>query len=197
MMTSKSSFEINWPLEGDKFTILKIRLRRFKIGCWIWWKSYKKYKESLFFQGPEITWRQLMCKLLGLPSDTIFYDNLLGRDHLFSCHTTVVRSYNEISVTSLFEHSVAYKSTRLTKILFSNSIFYFKFSVTAFRFGKHLVLIAFFDNFNFLDGWFSKIVSYFCWFIHSSILFFSISKLAFAGYTGSKKFEIDKRPVNL
>ena len=30
-----------------------------------------------FFQGPEISWRQLMCKLLGLPSDTIFYDNLL------------------------------------------------------------------------------------------------------------------------
>ena len=29
------------------------------------------------FQGPEITWRQLMCKMLGLPSDTIFYDNLL------------------------------------------------------------------------------------------------------------------------
>ena len=31
----------------------------------------------LYFQGPEISWRQLMCKLLGLPSDTIFYDNLL------------------------------------------------------------------------------------------------------------------------
>jgi len=32
---------------------------------------------ALHPQGPEITWRQLMCKLLGLPSDTIFYDNLL------------------------------------------------------------------------------------------------------------------------
>ena len=30
-----------------------------------------------FLKGPEISWRQLMCKLLGLPSDTIFYDNLL------------------------------------------------------------------------------------------------------------------------
>jgi len=32
---------------------------------------------ALHAQGPEISWRQLMCKLLGLPSDTIFYDNLL------------------------------------------------------------------------------------------------------------------------
>ena len=30
------------------------------------------------FQGPDVTWRQLMCKLLGHSSDsTIFYDNLL------------------------------------------------------------------------------------------------------------------------
>jgi alpha-aminoadipic semialdehyde synthase len=33
---------------------------------------------ALHSQGPEITWRQLMCKLLGHSSDsTIFYDNLL------------------------------------------------------------------------------------------------------------------------
>ena len=114
-------------------------------------KVTKNTKSLLFFQGPEITWRQLMCKLLGLPSDTIFYDNLLGmyRQFIFF-RTTVVRSYNEISVTLLFEQSVAYESTRLTKMLFSNSIFYFKFSFnTAFRFGKHFV---FFDNFNFWNS---------------------------------------------
>ena len=32
---------------------------------------------SSFFQGPDISWRQLMCKLLGHSSDSIFYDNLL------------------------------------------------------------------------------------------------------------------------
>jgi hypothetical protein len=31
---------------------------------------------NLQFQGPDITWRQLMCQLLGLQPD-IFYDNLL------------------------------------------------------------------------------------------------------------------------
>ena len=29
------------------------------------------------FQGPGITWRQFMCRLLGLQSDSVFYDNLL------------------------------------------------------------------------------------------------------------------------
>ena len=29
-----------------------------------------------FFQGPNITWRQLMCQVLGLQED-LFYDNLL------------------------------------------------------------------------------------------------------------------------
>ena len=112
-------------------------------------KVTKNTKSLIFFQGPEITWRQLMCKLLGLPSDTIFYDNLLGmyRQFIFF-RTTVVRSYNEISVTLLFEQSVAYESTRLTKLLFSNSIFYFKnqsndlecFSLKDFRFGEHFLI---------------------------------------------------------
>ena len=37
----------------------------------------KVFTQPFIIQGPEISWRQLMCKLLGLPSDTIFYDNLL------------------------------------------------------------------------------------------------------------------------
>lgn len=31
---------------------------------------------SLHPQGPEITWRQLVCTLLGLEDSNIFYDNL-------------------------------------------------------------------------------------------------------------------------
>ena len=49
------------------------------------WKSFQScllffgdfFTTLNFLKGPEISWRQLMCKLLGLPSDTIFYDNLL------------------------------------------------------------------------------------------------------------------------
>ena len=28
-------------------------------------------------QGPDISWRQLMCKLMGVGKDNIFYDNLI------------------------------------------------------------------------------------------------------------------------
>lgn len=50
---------------------------------------------SLHVQGPEITWRQLICDLLGVEDTNIFYENLKN--------TIVERTGSELSVDVLEE----------------------------------------------------------------------------------------------
>ncbi len=68
---------LQFILRQEKRTILILKTKTIKTIFWS--LSSNSWPNLIFclFQGPSITWRQFICRLLGLQSDSVFYDNLL------------------------------------------------------------------------------------------------------------------------